>query len=123
MTDLYAVLTTTATAAAAAATRAVIAGFAAAACAFDLEGVPAKVDAVHLMNRVVGIARIFKLQKSKLNFDGDVANTAELAKKLVQLALTDVSGQIADVNPAHRNSSADPCRVIRFEMVHEQGRQ
>jgi hypothetical protein len=124
MPDLYAVLTTTAaTATAAASTRSIIAGFAAAACAFDLKGIPAKVNAVHLMNRVVGIARIFKLQESKLHFDCDVANTAKLAKKLVQLALADVSGQIADVNPAHRNSSACCSRVIRFEMLNVQRRQ
>jgi imidazolonepropionase len=73
-----------------------------AARALDLERVAAEVDAVHLVNRIVGIAWIVVLQESKLDLDGDVANTAELAKKLVQLALTDVSGQISDVNPAHR---------------------
>ena len=102
MTHLYAVLTTTAAAATTTTTGSIIARFTAAASALDLERVAAKVDAVHLVDGVVGITWIFELQKSELDFDGDVANTAELAKKLVQLALTDVSGQISDVNPAHR---------------------
>ena len=105
MTCLYAVLTTTTaatTSTTTAATWSIIARFTAAASALDLERVAAKVDAVHLVDGVVGITRVFELQKSELDLDGDVANTAELAKKLVQLALTDVSGQISDVNPAHR---------------------
>jgi hypothetical protein len=103
VTRLYAVLTTTTAAATTTTTTgSIIARFTAAASALDLERVAAKVDAVHLVDGVVGITWIFELQKSELDFDGDVANTAELAKKLVQLALTDVSGQISDVNPAHR---------------------
>ncbi len=62
MTYLNAVLATTAaTATAAAATGAIVARFAATTCAFDLERVTSKVDTVHLVNGIVGIARIFKL--------------------------------------------------------------
>ena len=64
MTCLYAVLTTTTaatTTTTTAATWSIIARFTAAASALDLERVAAKVDAVHLVDGVVGIARIFKL--------------------------------------------------------------
>jgi hypothetical protein len=55
------------------------------------------------MDRIISVAGILKLQKSKFDFNGDVANAAKLAKELVQLAFTDVRRQIANVYPAHRN--------------------
>jgi hypothetical protein len=122
MVHLYAVLATTT--AAATTTGTVIAGFAASAGALDLERVAAEVDTVHLMNGVVGIAWIVVLQKSKLHFDGDVANAAKFAKKLVQLTLADVSWQIADVNPAHvAIGAASPLQVKPFESFGDSSRQ
>jgi len=110
---LHAVLTTATAAAAAtttATTGAIITKFSAAARALDLQRVSAEVYAVHLVDGVVGIAGIIVLQESELDFDGDVANAAEFAEQLVQLALADVGGQIADVNPAHRNRSTVWCK-------------
>ena len=115
---LNAILTTAAaaTTATATATGSIVTRFAAAARALDLERVAAEVDAVHLVNRIVGIAWIVVLQESKLDLDGDVANAAEFAEQLVQLTLADVGGQIADVNPAHRNMSTRICKhAIPFE--------